>query len=128
MWGQRLRWALWTVAAVLLLLYVWREYWSDVLTVSYADYCQVQMGMNPAEVASVLGGPATYRWHTSWISPKDTFTWEGCAGSAIVEFDEAGKVVNKCYWPRVDWDNADPVAKERLRREWRRYRWQRVRE
>jgi hypothetical protein len=120
--GRKLRLTLWALAGALLLVYLWREYWSEVpaLTVSFGEYCRVQRGMTRAEVGAVFGGPPTSRRSRAgcWLEGAVT-TWEGCAGSADIVFDDGGKVVDKCYCIQSDWDRADPASKEQIRREWR---------
>jgi hypothetical protein len=120
--SRKLRWALWTVAGGLLLLNVWRVFWLDVPTVSYEDYCRVQKGMSRAEVESVFGcsgSPNDKVTSVRWVA-----CWEGCAGTAVMNFDENGKIIDKMYLPRVDWDKAGPADRQKIRGEWRQYQWQ----
>jgi hypothetical protein len=92
---------------------------SGDLIVSYTDYCQVTRGMSRNQVQSIFGGRPTSERGTSWGSEKGKFTWEGCAGSADVEFDDAGMVVNKWHWPKQDWESLDAVSKQQIHRKWR---------
>jgi hypothetical protein len=116
---KKLRLVLAGLVAACLLLWVRIVYWPDILTVSYADYCRVQPGMNRAEVDSIFGGSPSDLPAKSPIRNTDSFYWDGCAGFAYVTFDPGGKVVAKQYYPREDWDNADAAAKEQIRKEWR---------
>jgi hypothetical protein len=100
----------------------WREFNRVDLRVSYGDYRRVERGMSHAEVESILGGLPETRSSDWWGSGTGTLEWEGCAGSARVAFDDTGKVVDKEYLPRVDWDAADSAARERIRNEWRKIR------
>jgi hypothetical protein len=112
---RKLRWAVIGAFGALVLLRAWQVYWPEILTVSYPDYCRVQVGMNSAEVAAIFRGPPMERFGSS----VESLRWEGCAGSASVGFDQRGQVVAKQYLPRADWDNADAAEKQQIRSEWR---------
>jgi hypothetical protein len=117
---KKLRLVLAALIGACLLLWVRTVYWPDILTVSYAEYCRVRPGMNQSEVDSLFGGSASVLGHNNPIRKTESFGWDGCAGSAYVEFDQVGRVIGKQYFPRADWDNADATAREQIRSEWRR--------